>query len=275
MAKMPELKSGYIWGVVLLIYIITALRPIGAPIPMSDITVEIYNLIDSLPEGSIVCIGGSGAFAFDLESSAATIPAIKHMARKGLRLVNVPLRTEAVQFEKYCVDAARVDKKFGGPWEYGKDWVQLPYIPGEDVALVSFLADVHATVSTDVYGTPLDEIPLMRELRNHEDIALWICPHWRFYYIVRYATGEHDIPSIYFAQSAGYATYSPYMMAYPGKVFMTNGWLGGAQYEKLMDMPGVGQAAIDSYAVLSAVFVAFVVLGNIRMLSTLREEEEE
>jgi hypothetical protein len=273
--KIPELKSQYIWLVVLVVYIIPVLTPIGAPFQMSDITIEMYNYIENMPEQSIVVIGGSAVFAFDLESSAALIACLKQMARNNLRIVNAPFGVEAVQFEKYCVDASRVDERFGGPWKYGRDWVQLPYMPGYTAAIVAFLDDVHSAVATDVFGTPLSELPLMNDLRNYEDIALWICPHWSFDLVVRFATGEKGIPAMYFAQAAAYAGYSPYMMAYPGMVWMTNGFLGGAQYEKLEGISGLGSAAIDAYAILSAVYLGFLILGNLTMLSKWGEEEEE
>jgi hypothetical protein len=269
----PELKSQYIWAVVFIVYVIPVLVPIGAPFQMSDITIKIYDEIQARGDGDIVVIGGAYVFAFDLESSAALIAALKVMAENGVRVVNAPFAVEAVQFEKYCIDAARVDEQYGGPWKYGVDYVQLPYMPGAAAAVVAFLEDVHTAVATDVAGTPLSELPLMDDLRNWEDISLWICPHWSFDMIVRYATAERGIPAIYFAQAAAYTSYAPYMMAYPDKVWMTNGFLGGAQLEKLVGIPGLGTAAIDAYAILSAVFVVFVVLGNITEWT--KEEEEE
>lgn len=275
MVKIPELKSQYIWLVVLIVYVIPVLTPIGAPFEMSDITIEIWNFVEDLPEGSIVVIGGAYVFAFDLESSAALIACLKQMARNGLRVVNAPFAVEAVQFHKYCIDAARVDEKQGGPWKYGRDYVQLPYMPGGAAAYVAFLEDVHSAVSTDVAGTPLSELPLMNDFHNYEDVAVWVCPHWAFDMVVRYAVSERNIPGIYFAQAAAYAGYSPYMMMYPGMVWMTNGFLGGAQYEKLEGVPGLGYAVVDAYAIMSAVYIIFVVLGNITMLSKMGEEEEE
>jgi len=275
MIKVPELKSQYIWAVLLVVYLFTAIQPIGAPFQMSDATIKAHDVIESLPPKSIVAMGGSGVFAFDLESSAAQIAAIIQMARKGLRLVAVPLGTEAVQFEKYCIDAALVDKKFGGPWTYGVDYVVLPYLAGGSAALVSFLTSVRSQVSTDVKGTPIDQLPIMNDFRSYKDIALWTCPHRDFPIIARYVTGERGIPSIAFAQAAAYSLYAVYMMIYPDKIWMTNGFLGGAQYEDLEGISGLGHAAIDSYAIISAVVIAFIVLGNIRLLSTLGDEKEE
>lgn len=259
----------------MLVYIVTCTIPIGAPFEMSDITIEIYEFIDALPEGSVVFIGGSAVFAFDLESSAALIACLKHMARNNLRIVCAPFGVEAVQFHKYCIDASGVMKDRGGDWEYGVDYVQLPYLPGGAAAYVALMENIHTAVATDVAGTPLNDLPLMQEVLNHEDIDAWICPHWAFDMIVRYVIAERDIPGIYFAQAAAYANYVPYMMAYPGKCWMTNGFLGGAQYEKLEGVPGLGCAVVDSYAVMSVVYVGFIILGNITMLQSGDEEEEE
>ena len=230
--------------------------------------------MEGLPEGSVVFIGGSAVFAFDLESSASLIACLKQMARNNLRAVFAPFGVEAVQFHKYCIDAARIDEKYGGNWEYGVDYVQLPYMPGGAAAYVALMDDVHNAVASDVGGTPLNDLPLMQEVLNHEDIDAWICPHWAFDMIVRYVVAERGIPGIYFAQAAAYANYVPYMMAYPGMVWMTNGFLGGAQYETLEGVPGLGVAVVDSYAIMSVVYVGFIILGNITMYQSMGKEEE-
>lgn len=272
--KIPELKPQQIWvTVAILCFIIPGFFPLGTPFQMSDIVLEIYALVDSLPEGSIVVIGGSGVFAFDLECATGTIACVRQMNRNGLKIVLAPLGTEAVQLERYIIDMARIDTSFGGSAEYGVDWMALPYLPGGSSALVSLLNDVHGTVSTDVYGTPLADLPLGQEFNSWEDIALWICPHWGYSTIVRYCTAERGIPSIYFATSGGYSLASPYMAAYPGLSFLTNGYLGGAQYEKLEGIKGLGHAVIDAYQVLSLLFIGIWVLGNLTQYYTNRQEE--
>ena len=273
--SIPELKSEHVWVVLLIVALIPALFPLHAPFPMSDPTKRIYDIFESLPEGSIVIMGGGGVFAFDLESSPGMIASLKQMARKHVRLVTLPVWSETPQFHKFVIDASRVDKKFGGPWTYGVDYVLLPYIPGGDMVVFdSFLTDVHKTVSIDLAGTPIDQLPLMNDLHDFHDIALWICPHWGFVPVVRIVTGQYDVTTISFAQSTAYAFFSPYMQAYPGKVYMTNGYIGGAQYEKLCGITGLGHLVVDTYTAMSLFIAFFIILGNITMLSKGKEEEE-
>lgn len=274
--QIPELKSQYIWGtLIILCYIVPGVMPLNTAFPDSDTTTQIYNLIENLPDGSIVVIGGSGVFAFDLESSSGTIPCIQQMARKHIKILNVPLAVEAVQFEKYLIDSARIETKYGGEYVYGKDWIQFPYLAGTPGSLVAFLNDIQKTCPTDVYGTPLSQLELGKNLKDYTDIALWICPHWDFPTIVQYVTGERKIPSISFAQSGAYSQYGPYMSAYPGQVFMTNGFLGGAQYERLNGIKGLGHAVIDGNQVMSILFVIFVALGNVTWLTNRKEDKKK
>jgi len=266
--QIPELKSQYVWAILMIFcYIIPGIMPLNTSFPNSSTTTNIYNLIEALPDGSTVVIGGSGVFAFDLESSSGTIPCIQQMARKHIKILNVPLAVEAVQFEKYLIDASRIETKYGGEYLYGRDWIQFPYLAGSPGSLVAFLNDIQKTCPTDVYGTPLSQLELGKDLKDYTDITLWICPHWDFPTIVQYVTGERKIPSISFAQSGAYAQYGPYMTAYPGQVFMTNGFVGGAQYERLNGIKGLGHAVIDGNQIMSILFVAFFVLGNITWLS--------
>ncbi|MBA7683733.1 hypothetical protein ES703_92114 [subsurface metagenome] len=275
MVKLKELDSRVIWGICLIIYIIPVLWPIGAPILVSDITIEIYDYLEALPDGSIVVMGGSGVFAFDFEPGAAMMASIIQLSRLDVRLVAIPFGVESLQFHKYMVDSAGVMEKDGGPWKYGEDFVQLPYIPGGNAAIVRLLGDVHATVKTDAYGTPLSEIPLMRDFINYENISIWLCPHWGYGSIVRFVTGERGVPSVMFAHSYSYTVFAPYMMIYPDKVWMTNGFLGGAQYEQLVGIKGLGHAAVDSYALISLTYLGFVILGNLTMYMKEEEEEEQ
>jgi hypothetical protein len=264
--KLPELQARQVWAIVLIGYLIPAFIPLGMSPVISSATQNVYDTIQSLPPNSIVMCGGGGVFAFDLESSAGLIAALKQMSKLNVKVVFYPMWIETMQFSKYCVDSARVDEKFGGPWKYGRDYVILPYIPGNEVGLVSFLNDVKKTVSTDYAGTPISQLPLMAGLNSYKDITVWICAQWDGVTILRYVTGEYGIKVLWFAQSSAYAAFSSYMQVYPGKIYITNGALGGAQYEKLNDMKGLGHAALDSNVVFTLLFIGFLVLGNLTML---------
>jgi hypothetical protein len=275
MFRIPELKSQYVWIVVLLVYISTGFIRLGSPFQMSQATLDAYNYIEGLQPGGICMLAGGNVFAFDLESTSGQIAAIKQIAGKGLRLVSLPLGIEGIAVHKYCIDAAHVDQKYGGPWKYGIDYAILPYTPGGYATVVAFLTNVWATVFTDIYGTPLSQIPIFNDLHSYKDIVCWFQPHWAAEGYTPYVIGQFGITFIYFSQAGGYLPASVYMNVYPGKFFVTNGFLGGAQYEKLVGAPGLGYAAVDSYTLLSAVVLVFVVLGNLTLLSSIREEKEQ
>jgi hypothetical protein len=275
MLNIPEIKSEYIWAVVMLGYLITGIMPLGVPYEISESTLEPYEFIENLPEGSIIVMGGSGAFAFDLEPGVAMIAAIKQMAENNLRLVTFPLGLESAQMEVYNVEQARVDEKYGGPWKYGEDYIFLPYTPGRDAALVGFLTDVWDTVPVDLSGRPLSEFPIMNDMRSYEDISLFICPHYSSVQTFRFVTGEFGVMTAHFAHADGYPRSVTYKAIYPGKVFVVNGYKGGAEYEKLMGYSGLGVATIDGYSVLSALFLIFLILGNVTLYANMNKNGDE
>jgi len=199
-----------------------------------------------------------------LENSPAFIACIKQMARQGLRLVNIPTGVENVPYFQYCLDAAGVDESKGGPWKYGRDYVALPYIPGGTAGLVAVLRDVRKAVPADIYGTPLSQISLMADVKNASSYAYWIdCSGYYVPTLAAYVIGQFNIPVIGFIHAYYYAVYSPYLAMYPGRIWFTNGIIGGAQYESLMSYKGLGQSGVDSYQLISLYFFVLFALANI------------
>lgn len=261
-----DIRSEYIWAAGFILVIIPVLYPLGTTVDMSPMTNEIYNNIQSLSPGTIIVTGGPGIFSFMLENSPAFIASIKQMARQGLRLVNIPLGTENIPYFKYCIDAAGVDESAGGPWKYGRDYVALPYLPGYSSGLIAFLNDVHGTIAMDIYGTPLSEIPLMQEVTDASSFAYWIdCSGYFIPTLARFAIGQYDLPVIGFIHAYYYAVYGPYLAMYPGKIWFTNGVIGGAQYEALMRYKGLGHSSIDAYQLISIYYYVLFILGNVVM----------
>ena len=266
MVKITELKSQYIWIIIWICYMFTSMYPIGATLMVRKNTLDLWQFTENLPAKSIVVLGGDGIWGFDQESTAAAVAWVKQCARRGLRLVNVPLSVESWSVEWKIVEMAKVLEKDGGPWKYGVDFVQFPFIPGGDAAFVSFVNDVWKTSPTDSFGTLLTELPLMKDLHNGHDIALWGVPHWNISQVIRFGTSGFGIPAAHFAQAGGFVVSLQYTYIYPGKVFVTNGLLGGAEYEKLENYKGLGYIANDGYTLYSIAFVAFFILGNFVML---------
>jgi len=262
--EIPELRSEYIWAVAFVLFLISILFPLGTRVEMTPMTEQIYDNIQKLPKGTIIATGGPGIFSFMLENSPAFIACIKQMARQGLRLVNIPTGVENIPYFKYCIDAAGVDESKGGPWKYGRDYVALPYIPGGTAGLVAVLKDVKKAVATDIEGTPLSQIPLMQDVKDASSFAYWIdCSGYFVPTLAAYVIGQFKVPVIGFIHAYYYAVYSPYLAMYPGKIWFTNGIIGGAQYESLMAYKGLGQSGVDSYQLISIYFFVLFALANV------------
>ena len=59
-------------------------------------------------------------------------------------------------------------------WEYGKDWVNLGYRPAMSAMIQKMAAaqDLRQTLGVDARGTPLAEVPCMRNVKNIKNVKL-------------------------------------------------------------------------------------------------------
>jgi hypothetical protein len=149
--------------------------------------------------------------------------------------------------------------------EYGVDFVNFGYRPGGAVFLVNLGRDIHDVCRQDVYGTAVEELPMMADIRAANDIGLVITmsmgipgsDQWIWYYHARYRG------NLATAQTAiGAPRYYQYLQT--GQlVGLIGGMKGAAEYEVLVDTPGLAIVGMDSQSIAHLLIIAFVILGNI------------
>jgi hypothetical protein len=236
--------------------------PLRLPVDVTAPVQQLYDVIEGLPEGSVVLISidydPSGAPELD----PATLSIMRQCFRldhkvfvMGLWATGVPLGMRALE----TVGATEYNK------QYGVDYVDFGYIPGGAVALVNLGRDVHNVCREDVYGTPVGEIPMMKDITSADDFGLVISmsmgvpgsDQWIFYYHARYRG------NLATAQTAiGAPKYYQYLQT--GQlVGLIGGMKGAAEYERLVDSYGLATVGMDSQSSAHMLIIAFIVLGNV------------
>ncbi|RLI33614.1 hypothetical protein DRO56_01310 [Candidatus Bathyarchaeota archaeon] len=260
-SKLLELRPEWLWLITLILIIAPMIFPIHAPFRINESTLRVYEFVENLPEGSVVVSGGAGNYAFMYETSAAFIAFLNQIKNRDIKLIIFPLHPDSLMFEPWAIRVAGFDKVK----EYGKDWVILNYIPGGSyITLPAFMQDIKGLCRTDLYGTPLDELPIFNNVDNYEDIDLWVdCGANSMWSLVRYVAPYH-VPIIGFVHSAYYPMFQPFKAA--GLVYeFTNGIRGGAEYEKLVGYTpwNLGTITMDAYNLYSIYVLILVILANI------------
>lgn len=270
-SKLLDVRPEWIWLIVLALILIPMIFPLRVDFKVNESTQRIYEYIDALPEGSVIVSGGAGNYAFLYETSAAFMAFLTHIKARNMKLIILPLHPDSLMFEPWALDISG----FSEVNEYGEDWVLLNYIPGGSyIVLPGFMEDIKGFCRVDLYGTPLDEIPVLDGIDNWEDIDLWVdCGANSMWSLCRYVA-PYGTPIIGFVHSAYYPMFQPFKAA--GLVYdFTNGIRGGAEYEKLVGYTpwNLGTITMDSYQLYSIFTLVLVVIGNIGLRLLKREGE--
>jgi hypothetical protein len=260
--RIQNLDRRYIFLTVAIAVILPLFFPLKLPVDVTAPVQQLYDVIEGLPAGSVVLI----SIDYDPSGAPELDPATWSIMRQcfgrdlkvfvmGLWATGVPLGMRALE----TIAVGEYEK------EYGIDYVDFGYIPGGAIALVNLGRDVHNVCREDVYGTPVEDIPMMKTIKSADDFSLVISmsmgipgsDQWIWYYHARYRG------NLATAQTAiGAPKYYQYLQT--GQlVGLIGGMKGAAEYERLVDSYGLATVGMDSQSSAHLLIIAFVVLGNV------------
>jgi hypothetical protein len=262
MEVFKKLDRRIIMLLMLIIIVIPAIYPLGIPVIVSGYTKEAYNYIENLPPGSTVVIGGGIGVSLwpDLESYARAL--FWQLAQLPVKTVIVGFSADDVLLMQSVIDYVDLQKNFPDK-KYGVDIVLMGYLAGVENAYAKFAKDPYNAFTTDYYGTPISQLPIMQGLKQTSDISVIIlftgadatAP-------VRQFVTTYKIPLIAAPNIGWVPTYMPYYQA--GQlVGLIAGIRGGAEYELLIGKPGKGLAITDGLSLSFLYTLILIVAGNI------------
>lgn len=266
--KLANVDRRVIYTLMILVIALALLRPIGLAITPSAETKKAYDVVESIPNGSIVYLG----FDFSAGGIPELMPAAKSIIRQGFKK---DLRFVAVGMWQMAGDMA--DTAFAAVKEdfpnkkYGVDWVNIGYKPGNEVLLQKMLTSVsEAAVGVDHYGNKLDTLPLMNEFKTLKDakaIIIFVTgtPGEKEY--IRHVTSPYKIPLVVSCISVSVPEIMPLVQSgqISGGVM---GMKGAAEYEVLVQKPGSATAGMDAQSLSHALVILFIILGNLGYVFT-------
>jgi hypothetical protein len=269
--KLSKIPRGYLYILLILGIAYPTLNPIGLPIPVSTQTQKWYDYVENMSEGDVAVIFYDYTSAVYPIMEPAAVANLHHFVRKGVKCIGVTRIIEGEQMYEKMLPLAGLDS-LGA--KYGEDWVMLGFAAGGEIAAAAIAEDIRGTYTTDMYGTPIDDIPIMNGINNVEDFDL----------IVQY-TNDAPIPLInqivsrygtpFLSQvlEAMVPGIMPFVQS--GQITaLMNGAKGAAEYEFLLDRPGSGVITTDAFTLTHLTIFVFLILGNIGYWVELRTHEE-
>lgn len=271
-------KMGYTQFAALLLIatLIPLLIPLGLPMSVSQYTKAFKAEIDAVPTGGVIV----WAEEYPVSSTRSIGPGLnailRYIASRGLKVVFVPSGVEPESFlvAEWIFKESGVVEDYN--WIYGQDCVVLATLTGGEAALAAFALDIKGTIPTDIYGTPVSQLPLMQNINTISDFRLGIVSGGRHYYPVeigRQWVTEHNLRMIVFM---GF----DYIAAYYGIWYFGNIGYGGetralAEFELLTNQPGPFSSFTDAMNFYGLILCGFIILGNIAYLQSSRATPEQ
>jgi hypothetical protein len=162
-----------------------------------------------------------------------------------------------------------VPKDLRDKYKYGVDYVNLGFMSGDESACMKFAENIKGLYSTDYYGTPVADIPMLKNINSYLDYDIIV-------YAVRTAD---DVPfriwvGTFHKPLVKIASYAlPPVDFFQGGLIkgFVRGTIGAAEYEKLLNRPGLELAQIDAISLFFLFLIFVVILGNIGYFLRKRE----
>lgn len=245
------------------------LFPIRLEMIVSPPAQRLYEAFEAVPRDKIVVISADWDAGTRGENAPQTEAIMRHLMRRGQRFAILNLSSpQGVQLAQDIAD--RVGKDYHK--EYGVDWVNWGYKAGGATFLIGWAKDAHRLIGKDIKGTAIGQVPMMRDVRKIGDIGMVVD-----------VTGSAGLLDWWVGQVQGiYGT--PFGMAVTGIMgpesypYLDSGQLeglliglkGAAEYEKLINRPGLGTAQMPAQSFAHLFILVLIVLGNIGYIGQRR-----
>lgn len=270
--KIQHIPREILYVLVIISMIVPLLRPMGLPIVISPQTRSLFDSLNTLEPGDVMLEfvdWSAGSMSFHQPGCLA----VSYLAvERGAKLVFLSTSPEGplmydLMIEKFqpVLDEAN--------YVYGEDYVYLGYVAGLETALAAIASDIRSAFSTDYFGAPLDEIPLMENVNDYADYSM----------IISYTMGSPESFVRQFNTQHGVITHihcgemmTPTILPFwaSGQITgLLNGGVGAAEMEVLVKRPGDAVKLTDVYSFSNILVFVFLLVGNVGFVMQRRNGE--
>ncbi|MDD5530331.1 MAG: hypothetical protein PHX21_09935 [bacterium] len=279
--KLLNLDRRWIFIVTAICVILPFLFPIGFPTNVTPPTQRIYDKIESVTEDGPAVIVSFDSDAAPLpELYPMAVSLIRHCFINNTKVILWGMNMQGVGIIQMALEDVKKDfpeKKSG------INYVLIPYLPYPAIIIMKMGEDMHKAFNTDYYGVSIDSLPMMKDIRNFDQIALAVSltggSAWGTW--VSFANQKYGCKVATGITAVGAPDCYPYLQT--GQlVGMLGGMKGAAEYETLVEAKIAEKGlnfktrkaaciGMDTQSVVHIVMIIFIILGNIAYFVTRRQ----
>lgn len=253
----------------IIVMVAAVLAPIRFRTPASRETLGAYQAVEQVPPGRLIMLQSTWDAGTIGECEGQWAAVVDHVMRLGKPFIVWTSNPASPPFYNAIIE--RTASRYGRT--YGRDWVDFGYkVPGDQLrfGIQSMARDLPGFLKSDVRGTPVASIPLLKGVKDITAFDLVVTvgynPIGEFIQFVQAVYGTRIVFGIAAINST--TTYS-YMDS--GQIVgMLVGARGGAEYETLVGRLGRGTEIIRAQSFCHVFIILAVIAANIGALAARR-----
>ena len=259
--KLEKMDRRWVYLMVAIAVIFPFIFPAEFPISTTPEVQMLFDAVETVQDGSTVMVVFDYYPSTIAECEPMTIAALHHFFRKNCKVItlsNIPLGGPSMA-ESVTREVAAMYGK-----EYGVDFVNLGYKYGYVAVLSGMGQSIEAIFPTDNSGTPVSELPLMRQTKNYDDIAFIfeVADNATADYWVSIVNAQYGVPMVCGTTAVSAPKYYAFVSSGQFKGLL-GGMKGAAEYEQLIGKKAKAVVGMGAQSLVHLLIIVLVILGNI------------
>jgi len=263
--RMQRIDRRVLYWILFVGLMIPFIRPIGLPIAIKSSTRDLYEELRQVEEGEVAVLSISSGVSAWAECLPSMVACMKVLVQQNAKIIGWTTFIDGpLTWDKIVSLVPGLEE-----YTYGEDYVWFGYFAGAETGVAQLASDIRSVFTADYYGTPIDELLIMKDVNDVHDIRLVLSSDTGDacdYYIRQWHT-PYGTPVAEVGIAMQGSAYMPHYRA--GILFgMSVGVRGGAEMEKLINEPGNATVSMDAINISHIMLVIVVVLSNVGYIMT-------
>ncbi len=272
---LTKIDRRIIYLVLLTVVVVPLLFPKAPSTRVMPPVQKLFDAVEEIPDDEAIIVDFDYAPQTQPELEPMAFALLRHVFERRIKLLALSLYVQPLGLAQNAL--TRIVEEFNSVAEtnadsiiYGRDYVFLGWVPPPIIPILGMGESITNVYQIDYYGNRTDTLPLMKEIKNYNDVGLLVSlsgadpPKWW----VAYAQNKFGLKV-----SAGITAVSAseyYTFLQTGQFSgLLVGMKGAAEYEMLIEQrlnlkvrKRAGEA-LPSITYAHLVMIAFIVIGNI------------
>ncbi|MDI6733740.1 MAG: hypothetical protein QME51_08890 [Planctomycetota bacterium] len=244
---------------------------IKLPDTSSKVVKNIYDYIESLPEGAPVILSLDFDPSSDEELRPMATAVLRHCFRKNLRVIGMTIwgpPAYGTMSDIFIKTSRELNK------QDGIDFAIMPYKPGVSSVILNLCQDFYFTYPEDHKGRKTKDLAILKGIKSLKDMKYAMCISAGNAVDVWIIFGKEQGRIPLGAGCTGVMATDYYPFLQSKQLIGLVGGLGAAsQYEALIKMKGTATESMKPQTVVHSLIIILIIIGNISYFLSRRKHK--